>query len=126
VKDNWRINAGLMLQSQGLHFQPGSADPGAPTAGANDPRHRFTLQSTWVLPRGWTVALSGRVVGALPDPAVPGYTAVDARIAYALGRDAELSLTGANLFDPSHAEFGAAPSRSEVPRSCLLRLSWLL
>ena len=126
VDDRWRVNAGLALLSESLHFQPGSADPGLPTAGANDPRYRFTLQSAWTLPRGWSVQLNGRAVGALPNPAVPSYTALDAHIAYAFGQDAEVSLTGFNLFDPRHAEFGAAPSRSEIPRSILLRLTWAL
>jgi len=124
--ERWRINLGLALLSESLHFQPGSADPGLPTAGANDPHYRFKVQSTWSLPRGWTVEVSGRAVGALPNPAVPAYTAVDAHIAYAIGRDTEVSLTGTNLFDARHAEFGSVPSRSEFARNVMLRLIWAL
>jgi iron complex outermembrane receptor protein len=67
--------------------------------------------------------LTVRHVGALPQPAVPAYTAVDARLGW---REAnlEVSLTAQNLFDRGHPEFGAAPGRSEYGRGVLLKVLW--
>ena len=61
---------------------------------------------------------------ALPNPPVPSYVAVDARLAWTVSRGVELSLAGFNLFDRSHPEFNAAPARSEVARSFALKLRW--
>ena len=65
-----------------------------------------------------------RANGALPNPPVPSYVAVDARLARTVSRGVELSLAGFNLFDRSHPEFNAAPARSEVARSFALKLRW--
>jgi len=42
----------------------------------------------------------------LPAQKGPAYRTVDARVAWALSRRAELSVAGQNLLTPSHAEFG--------------------
>jgi len=67
-----------------------------------------------------------RRVGKLPNPAVPEYTAVDLRYAWRAAPGLELSATLANAFDPEHAEFGAAPARSEIPRALYLGARWAL
>ncbi|WP_280156190.1 TonB-dependent receptor [Piscinibacter sp. XHJ-5] len=126
VSASWRVHAGLSLLSEDLRFAPGSADPGLPTTGGNDPRHQFQLRSSWSLPRGVLLELGLRAVGALPNPAVPAYTALDARVAWSPRPDLELSLTGFNLPDERHAEFGAPPARSELGRRILLRALWSL
>ena len=68
--------------------------------------------------------LSARRVGALPNPVVPAYTAVDARLGWRMTPTVELSLTGNNLVDPRHPEWGAAPGRAEMERSWFLKLLW--
>ena len=65
-----------------------------------------------------------RGVGALPSPAVPAYTAVDARLGWRARRDVELSLTLRNLLDERHPEFGSAATRSEYERGLFLKLLW--
>jgi len=65
-----------------------------------------------------------RHVGELPNPEVPAYTALDARYAWQMRRDLELSLTAQNLGDPSHPEFGAAATRLELQRGFFLRAKW--
>jgi len=59
-----------------------------------------------------------RHVAPLPRPSVPGYTALDARYPGFWARP-ELALIAQNLFDRSHPEFGAAPTRSEIERGFL-------
>ena len=65
-----------------------------------------------------------RRVGALPNPRVPEYTAVDLRYAWHARPNVELSLTLQNAFDPEHPELNAAPGRSEIPRSAFLGARW--
>lgn len=126
ASDTWRLHAGLSLLRQRLSFETDSTDPGLPTAGGNDPRYQLTLRSNWALPRDLNLHLGLRRVGALPNPPVPGYTAVDARLGWVVSPSLEVSLTGLNLLDDGHAEFGAAPGRSEFGQQLLLRLTWSL
>lgn len=126
VDPGWRVMAGLSLLRQRLSFVPDSTDPGSPALGANDPRHQVQLRSSWTLPRSMSLDVGVRAVGALPNPAVPAYTAVDARVAWSPRADLELSLAGFNLLDARHPEFGAAPGRSELGRRLLLRATWSL
>jgi iron complex outermembrane recepter protein len=49
---------------------------------------------------------------------------VDARYAWRLRPDLELSITGQNLFEDRHPEFGAAPGRSLVERGVVVRARW--
>lgn len=55
---------------------------------------------------------------------MPAYTAVDARYAWQMRRELELSVTAQNLFDRAHPEFGAAPGRSEIERALFVRVRW--
>jgi iron complex outermembrane receptor protein len=73
-----------------------------------------------------SVDLAVRHVAALPKPAVPAYTAFDARFAWRPHPALELSVAGQNLFGTDHVEFGAAPTASVVPRSVSFALAWKL
>ncbi|MGB5079692.1 MAG: TonB-dependent receptor, partial [Burkholderiales bacterium] len=110
---NWRLSAGAWFLQQRLRLKPDSGDTGVSAAG-NDPRRQFTLRSSLDLPDGAALDVGIRYVAALPNPGVPAYTAVDVRYARRLRQDLELAVVGQNLFDHSHAEFGAAPGRSEL------------
>jgi iron complex outermembrane receptor protein len=123
VGNDWRLSSGLTLLHQSLGFAPGSRDPGSPGAGGNDPQHQFSLRSSWTLAHNVSLDVALRAVGALPAPAVPAYTALDLRLGWAMARNLALSLAAFNL-GGRHAEFGAAPLRSEISPSALLRLTW--
>jgi len=126
VNEFWRLSAGYNRLNESFRFKPGSADPGKPTAGAQDPKYQASLRSSHDLPRGITLDVGVRAVGALPDPAVPSHVALDARLGWTVAKGVELSLAGFNLLDARHPEFGAAPARSEIGRSVLLKLLWKL
>jgi iron complex outermembrane receptor protein len=55
---------------------------------------------------------------------VPAYSALDARLAWRVRRDLELSLTAQNLFDHEHPEFSALPGRSDIERGFFFRVRW--
>ena len=120
----WRLSAGALLLDQHLRLKPDSADITGVAAAGNDPKHQFTLRSSHDLALNQHFDLMARYVGALPDPQVPAYTAVDARYAWQVRRDIELSLTAQNLFDHAHPEFGAAATRSEIQRAVFARIKW--
>ena len=120
----WRLSAGALLLDQHLRLKPDSTDTTGVAAAGNDPKHQFTLRSSHDLALNQHFDLMARYVGALPDPQLPAYTAVDARYAWQVRRDIELSLTGQNLFDHAHSEFGAAATRSEIQRAVFARIKW--
>ena len=118
----WRLGAGGVLLDQDLRNKPGSTASTA--AEGNDPAHRWQLRSSLDVGARQQLDVFVRRVGRLPNPAVPAYTAVDARYGWRLARELDLSLTVQNLFDPSHPEFGAEATRSEIARSVFLKLTW--
>ena len=124
VTDAWRLSGGLVVLNQDLHLKPGSTDIGGVNALANDPHHQWMLRSSFNLTPRHEFDVMVRRVGALPNPSVPAYTAVDARLGWRVSRAAELSLTLQNILDSAHPEFGAAPGRSEYVRGAFLKLLW--
>ena len=124
VAEGWRVMAGFTKLTQDLHLRSGSRDPTGPSALGNDPDHQWMLRSTFDLPNKHEFDLMVRHVSTLPNPVVPAYTAVDARLGWRPSRAIEWSLTLQNMFDPAHAEFNAPGTRPEFERAVFLRLVW--
>lgn len=124
VNASWRLMGGVMLLDQRLRRKPESGDVTGVSALGNDPHHQWLLRSTFDLTPRHEFDLLIRRVGALPEPRVPAYTAVDVRLGWRARRDLELSATLQNLLDESHPEFGAAATRSEYRRGMFLKLLW--
>lgn len=122
----WALGLGTSLLRQRLHLLAGSTDPNGVRAAGNDPRHQWMLRSSMDLPANTELQVHVRRVGALPDPALPGYTAVDARLGWQLHPQLQLALTVRNLFDRRHVEFGSLPVASEIPRQSFVSLTWKL
>ncbi len=120
---NWRLSAGGFFLRQRLRLKPDSGDTNVSLAG-NDPKRQFMLRSSLNLPDSAELDVGIRYVSALPNPSVPAYTAVDARLAWRLRREFELAVVGQNLFDPGHPEFGNAAARSEMARGGYVKLKW--
>ena len=125
--EKWRLSAGLLVLDENLHLKPDSGDTTGTAAAGNDPRHQWNLRSSLDLPGRQEFDVMVRHVGPLPSPAVPGYTALDARYAWHFERGLEAALIAQNLFDRSHAEFAAPPAPpSEIERGLFLKLRWSL
>ncbi len=120
----WRLSGGFTTLHKHLRIKPGSADPVGPSALGNDPDQQWMLRSAFNFTDRHEFDVMVRRVGSLPQPAVPAYTAVDARFGWRASRNVEVSLTLQNLLDREHAEFGAAPGRSEYQRGVFLKLLW--
>jgi len=118
-----RLTLGYLRLNKDLRF---SAPPPDATSIANlgdDPRYQWSLRAQFDLPRRTELDLQLRRVGALPAPAVPAYTALDARLGWQLTPALELSLIARNL-GRRHVEFGDIATASQFGRRLFLRVVW--
>ncbi len=123
---HWRLTAGALWQDQRLRVKPDSRDPVGPSALGNDPRYQWTLRSAFALSDSQDFDIAVRRVGALPNPVVAAYNAVDVNWVWRVSQSTALTLAAQNLFDPGHTEFGKPASANELRRSVLLKLVWRL
>jgi iron complex outermembrane receptor protein len=122
---NWRLAAGFNTLRERLHFADGSQAFGDATAtSGNDPARQFQLRSSWDLPRALELDTTLRAVSRLPNPDVPGYVTMDARLGWHASKHVDVALVGSNLLGHGHVESGAAPTRSEIGRSLFVNLLW--
>jgi iron complex outermembrane receptor protein len=124
VNDWWRLSGGFTQQRIRLRVEPGGVGIGGTSTLGNDPSHWWTALSSFYFGRNVELDIMARHIGQLPNPLVPGYTAVDARLGWKPRRDLELSVTAQNLFDPRHAEWGVAPLRPEFERGVFFKVLW--
>jgi iron complex outermembrane receptor protein len=121
----WRLKAGYVHQRLKLGADSGStALPSSAAQLGNDPRSRGQLALSWDVAPNMELDLIGRYMGALPDPAIPSYTALDFRWGWRVRPELELSLAVRNLTDAGHPEWGAAASRADIARSVFVKAVW--
>ena len=65
-----------------------------------------------------------RAIDSLPNPRVPAYVAVDARVGWHVTDAFELSGGAQNIFDTQHPETGNPATRLEARRSVYLGARW--
>ena len=102
----WRMSAGGNWLHENLHFDPGSGDIGGIAIAGDDPSYQIALRSTMTIARDALLYLDLRHIGALPSPASPSYTELNAHVSWTVSRAVTLALTGSNLVHPHHLEFG--------------------
>jgi iron complex outermembrane receptor protein len=119
----WRLSGGFNRLRQSLHLTPYSIDVGAVQSieGANPARWGMLRSSLDIGPRTqFDVTL--RYVGALSQPAVPSYTALDLRLGWQLHPDIDLSIEGQNLLGAGHGEFTDVATRTDIKRAVFVKL----
>jgi iron complex outermembrane receptor protein len=118
------VSGGYAFLRGRFAFDPDSADPSGGALEHNDPRHQLWVRSSSDLPGG--VELDGRLrwIGALPNPAVPGYAELTLRAARPVGDRFLVEVVGDNLLHERHAEWFNLGPRVAVPRSVFARLTW--
>lgn len=126
VYDWWRLTAGLSYLKKHLRLAADSTDISGTRLAGNDPKHQVSLRSNMSLPRNMAFDVALRAIGALPNPRVPSYVAVDARLGWRVEKDVELSLAVTNLLDKSHPEFrsSAAATPNELRRVVSVKMLW--
>lgn len=124
----WRVNGGFWAMEKDLEFEPGTSD----TAGTdnptlhNDPGYQLLLGMQLDVSDELEMDLHLRHVDDLDVQPVPAYTELNARLAWLIREDLELSLIGRNLLHARHPEFGSVSTRSEIGRSIMLGFRWSL
>jgi iron complex outermembrane receptor protein len=83
------------------------------------------LLTTFELSPSFDVRARLRWVDELPSQNIPSYAAFDTRLTWKPMSRLELGITGQNLFDPRHAEFGGnSANLTEVERSVFGEATW--
>jgi len=121
LTDWWQLSAGFSAEHEQLSFQPG--DPGllgAAEAG-DDPAAQGQIRSSMNLGRDVTFDATLRSVAALPNPAVPAYTELNARLGWNVTPRIQLSVSGFNLLHAYHVEYPSSEGGA-VPRSFFVEL----
>ena len=119
VADWWKLSAGLSEEREYFHFKPGSPGFFGAAEAGDDPRHRAFLRSSMNLGARWQLDADLRDVGELPDPRVPAYTELNARLGWKPNDRLELSLSGMNLLHPWHQEY-VVSSADRIGRTVFL------
>jgi iron complex outermembrane recepter protein len=117
----WRTHVGYTRLDTDITREAGSRDVSGGVNEANDPDHFFSLQSSLDIGRNIEADILVRGSGALPNPVVPGYTELNARIGWRPSEPIELAIVGQDLLHDRHPEFGTPGSlREEFERSVRL------
>jgi iron complex outermembrane receptor protein len=120
VSDKWRVRGGYTYFDKKLQAKPGHTFD--PSYLANDVQNQFMVQSMAELPYNFHFDLVARYLDGIPatlaTQQVPNYFTFDSRLAYTF-KNTELSITGQNLFEKRHAEFGTL----SIPRGVYAKLS---
>jgi iron complex outermembrane recepter protein len=117
--DWWRIDAGAARLDQSLKLKPGASDLQTPLGGVADPESWGKLRAAFDLGASRELDFMLRYYGEIEGRSVPSYAALDARLAWHLGRNAELSLLLQNLLDARHVEWSLG---AEFERAAYLQL----
>jgi iron complex outermembrane receptor protein len=118
VTDWWRLSPGATWVRERLTFAPGASRLLGVGQAGDDPSSHAALVSSMNLPHRLTLDATLRYVGALPGPALPHYTELDARLGWRVDRRTELSLRGANLLHARHYEWPATDGE-QITRSAI-------
>ncbi len=124
VLPSWRLYAGAVRQRVKFEREAGSADVGGLAALSFDPAGWWSLRSQFDVASNIEFDAMVRRVGHFVRSAVPGYTAVDARVGWRPMPALELSMTLQNAFDPGHTEWGPVTNPAQYVRSVFVRAIW--
>jgi len=122
----WQLKGSYSFLQMHIEKAPNSLDVGTSRGiEGSSPKHEVTIQSAFDLTKKLSLDLTYRYVAALPGQLVPAYSTGDARFAWRLNREFELSLVGQNLFQPFHFEDGGDPGPLVgIKRSGYVKLTW--
>jgi iron complex outermembrane receptor protein len=119
VADWWRLGAGLAEEREHFLFKPGSAGFFGTAEAGDDPNHHAFIRSSMNLSDHWSLDADLRTVGELPNPRVPAYTELNARLGWKVNDKLRISMSGFNLLHPWHQEY-VFPTSDRIGRSVFL------
>jgi iron complex outermembrane receptor protein len=122
----WRIRPGFSCLDIDLKNEPGlNSILTLSSLQGSSPGYQAFIQSEIDLPHHLEFDQSFRYVDSLPAQKVRAYTTADVRIGWNPTKTFSLSVTGQNLFQPHHAEFGIDPPPTVlIKRGVYAKLVW--
>jgi len=122
----WRLRGSYSFLHIDLKKAPNTLEIGtASQIEGGSPQHQGLVESSWELSKKLELDLTYRFVGSLPSQAVPAYSTGDARLAWRVNPQFEISFVGRDLLQPWHAEYLGDPGGLVgIKRSAYLKLSW--
>jgi iron complex outermembrane receptor protein len=121
VTQAWRVSASANYLDGKLHFRDGASGILGPRQAGNDPKYQARLASDFDIGPSVKLETALRYVSAMPEPRLPAYTELNARLGWALTERLELSVVGDNLLHRRHREY---VDGAEIPRSVYAELQW--
>ncbi|MCU1286406.1 MAG: TonB-dependent receptor, plug [Acidobacteriales bacterium] len=105
----WRLAGSYSFVTTGLHASNGTSNISSTgsiqTYEGSTPRHQFEIRSYLTLPRSFEFDSTYRYYTSLPGQSLAGYQTADVRVGWNV-RALQFSVTGQNLLQPSHYEWG--------------------
>ena len=135
ILDWWRLHGGYDLLEENIRIKSGQVDSNGGLNETADPQNQFSLRSSMDLGHNvqldtglrWVDELhnnNGSNGGAVAGT-VPSYFELDARLAWQVTPNLEVSLVGQNLLHDHHPEYGfPSPGREEIGRSVYGKVAW--
>jgi len=126
VSNRWKISGGYSLLCMNIAPDPSSQDTSVAASAGNDPKHQFQIRSRLTPQPRWDWDVSMAYTGRRDALDIPASPRLDTRLAYRIGESTELSVTGSNLLQPSHAEFSDQYGllHTLVQRSVFVKVTW--
>lgn len=129
---NWRPREDLRINAwySYLHMDvdvdgDGTDTRGARTASRGSPQHQAGVLASWQLAPAWSLSGLTRYVDKIDSSApVPDYTELDLHLSWHPVSALELRLSGQNLLDDQHPEYGSPATRGELQRSVFAEVIW--
>ncbi len=122
----WRVQGSYSYLDMNLQTLPGSSDISTVTVSeGSSPRHQFGAQSFLDIRGHLEFSQTARYVSPLRIQMTPGYETVDLRLAWQGIPHLEVAITGQNLLQPHHVEYGGDPGALVgIKRSILASVTW--
>lgn len=131
ITPRWRISPGYSELHLSTEPNPGYPALAKSTLPLNSPSHQFQFRSLLKLRHNvewdntffWVSSLND---GATPAGSNPAYARLDSRIGWRFRESLDLSVSGQNLLQPSHAEFPDAIGllHTRIKRSAFAKMTW--
>ncbi|HZI31578.1 MAG TPA: TonB-dependent receptor, partial [Candidatus Binatia bacterium] len=133
VTERWRLQPTYSMLQMDFYARPDNSytdNRSVAEVEGSSPQNQFSLRSSLDLPHGVTFDTALRYVDNLPYFNIDSYFELNARLAWQINKNLEISLVGQNLLHNRHAEFGPTVINtqngmvSEIPRSFYAQLTW--
>jgi iron complex outermembrane receptor protein len=129
ITPQWRGTMGYTYLREDLAVEPGSTDTTWGRFERNDAKHQLSIGSALDLPYKTQLDIGARYVDDLPEPIVPDYTEISARLGWRPSSNMELSIGGENLLHDRHVEFDSSPfitgePKIEIERRFYVKITW--